>query len=163
MALALFGITHTVVHDNYFPALAAFSGSSKPTSTAIGTMIDEAAGVLGARLLALGSNPTTISTDAGATYPFAYQWCRRYVSLDAAVRVFRAMAGGGPVPEEWLAELERMLKALDTLGLSALGDAPAPTQDSRGPFTHIATHGLDTGDEADMSDAVPVFRVKDDL
>jgi hypothetical protein len=161
MALALFSVTHTTVHDQYFPSLAAFSGSTRPTSTAVGAMVDEAAGVLGARLLSLGSNPVTISVDAGATYPNAYQWCKRFVGLHTAVAAFRAMSGGGKVPEEWTSDLERMLDALDEMGLLALGDAPTPAQDTRGPFDHIKTHGIDVG--TSVSDLVPDFTMDDEL
>lgn len=161
MALALFGVTHTTVHDQFFPSLAVFSGSTKPTSSAVSAMVDENAGVLGARLLSLGSNPATISAGAGVTYPNAYQWCRRYISTGAAVQAYRAMAGGGKVPEEWLSDLERMNDALDEMGLLALGDAPTPSQSVMGPYDHIKTHGLDVGTES--SDLVPDFGMDDEL
>ena len=77
MAVAVFSIVHGDVTAHYFPALAAFGTTTKPTAVAVGEMITDAAAVLGARLARLGLAVATVSTDAGATYPLAYGWIRK--------------------------------------------------------------------------------------
>jgi len=163
MAVAVFGIAHSDVKAHYFPSLAAFASGTNPTSTAVGEMITDAAAVIGARLARLGLAVATVSTDAGATYPLAYAWIRKYIRTAAGIAAFRAMMGAGAAPKEWTDELVRLEAELEESGLTALGDAPEPAQDAQGPRTHIENHSLDTGDEDDISDAIPPFRMNDEL
>lgn len=163
MAVPIFAITQTQVHDHYFPSLAAFGTGTVPTTATVLEMINSAAAVIGGRLARRGLPPATVSADAGATYPLAYAWVQRYIRLHSAIAAYQAMAGGGTVPENWKLEIAGMERELEDLGLDCLGDAPAPAQDSDGPRTHIQNHGLDTGDDLDISDAIPPFRMGDKL
>lgn len=160
MALALFGITHSDVRAHFFPSRAAFDGSSKPTSTAVGQMIDAAAAELAGRLAA---QSVTASELDSSGEPNAYAWCQDYVRLGAAIRVMEAMAGAGAVPKFWRDELTAKQTALEKYGSVILGDAPTPSEPSQGPRSHIGNHDLDTGDEDLISDVVPRFRRSDAL
>ena len=163
MSVPVFGITQTQIRDHYFPSLSAFSTSTIPTTATVLEMVSSAAAVIGGRMARRGLAPAAFSADAGATYPLAYAWVQRYIRLHAAIAAYQAMAGGGAVPEAWKNELAGMEKEFEDLGLDALGDAPSPSLDSDGPRSHIGTHGLDTGDDLDRSDAVPRFRKGDAL
>ena len=163
MAVPVFGLAHSDIRAHYFPTLAAFGTSTTPTATAVGEMITDAAAVLGGRLARRGLSVSALSADAGATYPLAYAWCRKFIRTMAGVGAYRALMGGGAVPDAWALELARMERELEEFGLSALGDAPAPAQDAQGPRSHIANHSLDTGDSQDISDAIPRFRKSDAL
>lgn len=163
MPVPVFAQTHTTVHDHFFPSLAAFSGSTKPTSTIVGEMVTAEAARLYGALAAVSVSASTISTDAGTTYPAAYAWCQDTVRLGAAIRVMQAIAGAGAVPKAWTEELEKRYKLLEEKGYLALGDAPSPSESVSGPRSHVTVHDLDTGDEADMSTAEPKFRRDDSL
>lgn len=165
MAISIFGVGHENVHSEYFPSLISFSGSTKPTATTVGTMIEkEAARLLGA-LAAAGVDGDTISADAGATYPSSYAWCQDTITLGVAIRVMRAIAGDGAVPKYWQETLESRYEMLKESGGVVLGgDAPGGSSTgATGPRSHISEHDLDTGDEALISNAVPRFRRSDDL
>lgn len=161
MAVPVFGLTHTDVRSAYFPSLAAFGASTKPTSTEVGNFIERASADLFGRLVVEGVTPATISTDAGVTYPAAYEWSQDYILLGAAIRTITAQAGAGAVPKAWREELDSMRTRLDDFGYLALGDAPAPSVQSEGPRSHGLEHSLDTGDVDDMSDLIPPFRKSD--
>jgi hypothetical protein len=162
MGLAIFAVTHAEVRSHYFPSLAAFASGTKPTSTAVGQMIDEAAARLAGALAAEGITAAVISADAGASYPNAYALCQSVMLQDAGIRVMQSIAGAGAVPKEWRSEVEAFYERLDERGYVALADAPAPALNANGPRSHIIDLGLYTGDTADESDAVPRFR-RDDM
>lgn len=162
MAVSVFGITYTGVRNHYFPSLADFGASTKPTATSVTEMIDREAARLTGALSAADVAAATIS-DAPATYPAAYAWCQDTIALGAAIRVMRAISGEGAVPTKWREELESRYATLRKNGAVTLGDAPAPAQLTAGPRTHISNHSLDTGDTDDISDVIPVFRRDDAL
>jgi len=163
MTVPVFGINAASIRSHYFPSLAAFSVSTKPTDTTVGEMIDREAGRLVGALKAVSVVASTISADAGATYPSAYAWCQDTIAIGAAIRVMRAISGEGAVPSLWREAIEAKYKYLAEKGWVVLGDAPQPSQSVTGPRTHIGNHALDTGDESDISDVVPRFRRSDAL
>jgi hypothetical protein len=160
MALSLFGITYSNVRAHFFPSLADFSGSTKPTSTAVGEMIDSAAADLNGRLAAVGVTAADLDSSGE---PAAYAWCKDYVRLASAIRVCEALTGAGQVPKFWREELKAKQDALEKYGHTVLGDAPTPDQLSAGPRSHLTNHDLDTGEETLISDAIPRFRRDDEL
>jgi hypothetical protein len=163
MAISVFGVTHTKVHDHHFPQVAAFSTASKPTATIVGEMVDEEAAKCAGALRAEGIEPATISA-AQATYPEAYAWCAETIKLGAALRAIGAMSGQNPeIAKTWKLALDERYEDLDARGWVALGDAPAPSQDANGPRTFIDSLSLDTGDTDDDSDLEPTFRRSDSL
>lgn len=159
MAIALFGLTHTSVRDHFFPARAAFSASTKPTSSAVGEMIDGAAAELAGLLAA--QNITASDLDS-TNEPNAYAWCQDFVRLRAAIRVQESIAGAGSVPQFWRDEITNKTTMLEKYGSTLLIDVAQPTAPTRGPRSHVTNHDLDTGDEDLISDAVPRFR-RDDV
>lgn len=162
MAIATFGVTYTTVHDYHFPQTANFSTASKPTATTVTGLVEDGAAELAGKMRAEGLAPSTID-GAEATYPEAYRIAARYVRLHAAIACLRAGATADPeVARAWKKELEELRTAIEERGYLAFGDAPAPAQNANGPRTYIAELGLDTGDDADASSAIPTFR-KDDL
>lgn len=161
MAIQTFDVTHTSVHDHYFPSLAAFGAGTKPTSTIVGEMVNAESAKLAGALLAVGLSATTINNSS--TYPNAHAWCAETIRLGAAIRVMTAIAGAGAVPEAWKEDLAARYKTLSELGYVALGDAPAAADEANGPRSHISEHDLDTGDEDLISDVIPVFRRSDML
>jgi len=159
MAVSTFAVVYGDIQSLYFPSSAAFSGSTKPTSTSVTTMISQSAARVAGALKAVGLSAATLSTDAGATYPAAYASCQHVIMMGAAIAVYRAMAG--QLPTGLLEEYEAWFTRLSELGAEALGDAPVP---SNLPFrSHVVTDDLDTGDVEDSSDAVPEFRASDKL
>jgi hypothetical protein len=163
MSVSTFGVTYTTVQTHFFPSLAVFSGSTKPTSTTVTDMVTLEAARLTGALRAAGITAATISDDAGTTYPAAYAWCQDAITWGTAIRVMRAISGEGAVPTRWHETLKEMYEALAEKGWVVLGDAPAPSQSITGPRSHISNHSLDTGDTADISDMVPRFRRDDEL
>jgi hypothetical protein len=161
MPVPTFAIVHGDVRNHYFPNRIDFSGSTKPTSTTVGQMIDAEAARLSGALAAIDVSASTLSTDAGATYPASYAWCQDTIRLGAAVRVFFALSGAGPVYDAWRADLDARYKDLEDNGHSALGDAPQPAQ--LGPRSHVSSNDLDRGDLELMSDAIPRFRKSDEM
>lgn len=124
-------------------------------------MIEAEAARLAGALSAIDVSASSISADAGATYPSAYAWCKDTIRLGAAVRVLQAISGAGSVPEFWVSQLEARYRSLAVDGFSALGDAPRPSQ--LGPRSHVSTHDLSRGDLDLLSDVVPSFRKNDEL
>lgn len=163
MAIPRFGVTDSEVRDFYFPQLAAFSSSTTPTDSTVDGMVNAEAAILAGRLASKDISSSTIDTDAGATYPIAYAWCADTVRLGVAVRAAQAMAGFGPNAEAWSKELAARYEQLDKYGYSILGDAVAPSEEPNGPRWHVGNHSLDTGNESDISDAIPRFRRDDEL
>lgn len=163
MALPTFAVTHSGVHDHYFPGWNVFGAGTVPTSTTVGEMVTAEAGRVFGALLNEGISAATISDDLGVTYPAAYAQCQSAIRLGAAIRVMQAVSGAGAVPEHWRTELEAFYKRLDELGYLALGDAPAPAQNSDGPRWHGQNHDLDTGDDTLLSSLEPKFRRDDEL
>jgi hypothetical protein len=163
MAIPVFGLTHTSVHDHYFPSLVAFSASTKPTATIVGEMITNVAAELIGRLAAVHVTGATISTDAGATYPSAYAWCATYIRQGAAIAVMEAIAGAGAVPEAWQKVQDQRNKDLKEFGYLILGDAPAPSEQASGPRSHGTHNNLTADSSEDMSSMVPIFRRSDKL
>jgi hypothetical protein len=160
VSVYIFGVTYTTVHDHYFPSRTDFSGSTKPTSTVVADMVNAAGADLTGRLTAAGVSAAGLTSSTAAYY----YWCADYVRLATAIRVMEAMAGAGAVPEFWRNELNLKRYDLSTNGAAALGDATAPSDGGgAGPRSHVTAHSLDTGDEADISDAVPRFRRSDQL
>lgn len=163
MAVATFAVVHGDVQAHYFPQLAAFGAATDPTSTAVGQMISAEAAVLAGRLAAQSVSASVLSADAGATYSNAYAWCQDTIRLGAALRVSWAMAGGNPSAEAWEKELEQRYADLAKHGYVILGDAPEPSEEPNGPRWHVGNHSLDTGEDDDISDAIPRFRRDDEL
>jgi len=159
MPVSIFSIEHADISAHYFPSRTAFSASTKPTAAAVGEMIEAESARLAGALSAIDVSASTLSTDAGASYPAAYEWCRDTIRLGAAIRVMQAIAGAGAVPEFWVTQLEARYKALADNGFSALGDAPRPSQ--LGPRSHVSAHDLDRGDLDLLSDVIPPFRKND--
>lgn len=161
MPVPVFGVTHAAIRSHYFPSRNAFDANSKPTATAVGEMIDAEAARLSGALSAIDVSASTISTDAGSTYPSAYAWCQDTIRLGAAIRVMFAIAGAGSVPDFWVEQLEARYTALAEFGFSVLGDAPRP--DQLGPRSHVSEHDLDRGDLDLLSDVIPRFRKSDEM
>lgn len=159
MPVSIFSIEHADISAHYFPSRTAFGAGTKPTATAVGEMIDAEAARLAGALAVKGMSASTISTDAGTTYPAAYEWCRDTIRLGAAIRVLFAVSGAGPVYAAWKKDLEARYQLVLDFGHSALGDAPAPSQLS--PRSHVSEHGLDRGDLDLLSDVIPAFRKND--
>jgi hypothetical protein len=162
MAISTFGVTYTSVRAHHFPQMAGnFSTASNPTAATVTEMIAGEAAYLTGKLAAEGLTAATIEA---ATSSAAYAWCADAVRLGAAVRAIRAMSGQDPkVAEAWAAELKARYKELSAQGGVVFGDAALPDEDPNGPRDWISAHGLDTGEEADISDAVPRFRRDDQL
>lgn len=161
MAITVFGVTGAKVAAHHFPQISAFSTASKPTLATVGEMIDDSGARLGGALRAEGVTPSSITS---ADYPEAYAWCAETVRLGAALSALMAMTGQSPeVAKAWEKKLEARYEDLNDRGHLALGDAPAPTEGSNGPRSHISNHSLDTGDASDISDAIPRFRRDDAL
>jgi hypothetical protein len=163
MAVATFGVGAADVRDEYFPSLAVFSASTKPSSGAVLKFIQGEGAKLYGALAAKGVSASTIISDAGSSYPNAYAWCQATVSLGAAIRVMQAIAGFGAVPSAWFDLLKQRYESLSQMGYLALGDAPGPEDVANGPRSHISNHDLDTGDEDLISTVVPKFRRDDKL
>jgi len=162
MSITVFGVTAQSIRDHHFPQLEAqaFSAYSRPTSTAVGEMVDEAAAELAGKLAA---EDITAADITSGDYPVAYAWCRATVRLSAALRVLRAMANQDPeVAKAWQTQLDARYAELAAMGAVALGDAPLPSQPSNGPRSHVSAYSLDTGDDEDLSTLEPKFR-RDDL
>lgn len=162
MTVSIFAVTYSKVRAHYFPQLSDFSGSTNPTSTTVGEMIDAEGARLAGALSKVGVSASTVSADAGATYPAAYAWCQDTLRLGAAVRVARAMSGTSAVSERWQTELDGRYEDLLDNGAVALGDAPT-TAAASGPRSHIHRLGLDVGDDADASPLDTKFRRSDQL
>lgn len=162
MPITLFGITATKVRDHHFPQIGAFSTATKPTATAVGEMIDEAAADLAGALSQQGLSAADLTQNA---YPAAYAWCAKTVRLAAAIAVMRGSSTANPeVAKAWEKELRERYKELEDKGYLALGDAPAPAADEANfVITHLGRHGLDTGDEDNISELEPVFRRDDQI
>ncbi len=162
MAIELFGIDSTDVRDLYFPN-ASFSAISKPTATAVGVYINEEAARLGAKLRAKDLDPEEIGD---TTTSEAYAICAGVVAKAAAIRVMEVITAGRN--EDLFARLRKEVAEfydeLSTDGATLLGSGvTAPEDEVDGPNTHIDANDLDTGDSADMSDVIPVFRRSDYL
>lgn len=164
MSIPIYGVTAAKVRSHHFPQLSGgFSVNSNPTAATVTEMVDDAGADLAGKLAAKGVTAATIH-NAPVTYPIAYAWCAKTVRLAAAIEVFASMSGQDPaIRQAWKKELKARLDDLNERGYLALGDAPSPTQPANGPRSYVATLGLDTGDTADDSAAVPRFRRDDKL
>lgn len=160
MAVNEFGVTQQTVAQIHFPMWPAFSTSSKPTSTIVGTMITESAGVLAAKLYA--ETITTITDSASAAYLMCSEQLRRMVAL----KVLKASTQQDPELAKALqAEIDAWFAGLASGGGTFLGNEALQTGDSDpdGPTSHISEFGLTTDDADDMSTTVPRLRRDDSL
>lgn len=162
MAVSTFGVTYSAVKNHHFPQLGGdFSTTTKPTATTVGEMIDAEAADLEGALLAKDLVASTLDDDTASA---AYKWCAETIRLGAAVRALQAMLTADPeVVKAWQAKLNARYKKLEDKGGIVLGIAEDASDLSSGPRSHITTHSLDTGDDQDISDVVPVFRRNDPL
>ena len=160
MAVNEFGVTQQTVAAIHFPMWPAFSTSSKPTSTIVGTMITESAGVLTARLY--GETITTITDTASAAYLMCAEQLRRMVAL----KVLKASTQQDPELAKALqAEIDAWFAGLSAGGGTFLGNDALQTgaSDPDGPTSHISEYGLETDSAADMSTTIPRLRRDDAL
>lgn len=160
MAVNEFGVTQQTVASIHFPMWPAFSTSSKPTSTIVGTMITESAGVLAAKLY--GESITTITDTASAAYLMCSEQLRRMVAL----KVLKASTQQDPeLAKSLLSEIDAWFAGLSAGAGTFLGDSTLQTSASPpdGPTSHISEYDLETDVAENMSTVVPRLRRDDAL
>lgn len=161
MSVSVFGVTHTTVRGQYFPAIGSFTANTNPTSTVVASIIDQKAASLEAALAQENISTASITDSASAPY----LWCQETLSLMVAVRLLQIITGVDPeVAKSWREELKARLDLLDERGAIALGDVSLDTGNSpaNGATTHISHFSLDLPESDDLSSLEPLFR-KDDL
>jgi hypothetical protein len=163
VALTTFGVTPAIVRQQHFPHRSDFSTVSNPTTATVTVFINQAAADVQGWLLKESIDAASITDSATAPYVK----CAEAVTLRAAIKVQRAATNDDPAIAKALeAELKAWRKALEDDGATFLGDdslGDGSNSDPDGPTTHISELDLDTGDDADASDVVPVLRRSDDL
>lgn len=156
MSVEVFGVTHAKVQTNYFPGRSGgFTTSSTPTSSVITDFVQEEAGLLAGRLLKKGVTVAAVisgvTEGTSSTWTAAYVWCRKFVTLAAAIRVLSVTtSGAADGSSKWGERLDAMLEVLDRDGAAALGDEGLDGSASgpAGPSGYIDELSLDVGDEA---------------
>lgn len=161
MSINTFGVTATKVRAHHFAQLQSeFSSTSNPTATTVAEMISAAASELGGKLRAVGVTPSGITDTASE----AYAWAAETVRMATAVRILSVMLGQeAPVTKSLRASLEERYDELADRGYLALGDSAAPSENAKGPRSHLRNHNIDVGDSADISDIPTRFRRSDPL
>ncbi|MBL8909868.1 MAG: hypothetical protein JNM17_04100 [Archangium sp.] len=160
MALQTFSVTAESVRKHHFPQADAFSTTSRPSEATVLEAIDEEAGKLAGKLNTEG---VTVADDATKA---AFVSCRAQLRMMVALRIARDMTGVDPeLSRAWKKEVIEWFLALEESNADALGDGAsnATELEPDGPTDHIQTLNLDTGNDDDASDLIPVLRRKDDL
>lgn len=163
MALNLFGVTAATVARNHFPNVT-FSGSSRPTDTAVGDMINDVAAEVCALLLEKGIPQDQIfAAGPSGAYPVSFQRIQSAIRKGTAVKAAPSVQQkDAQLVQLWSGEYKAFLFAVRTNGYLALGDAPAPAESDVGPRSHIDNLGLTTTDPNVSPDVIPPFH-KDDM
>jgi hypothetical protein len=162
MAVETFGVTAAMVQRHYFPTFTTWSGSTIPTTTAVGEMIDAAGGRLTGALL--NESIPVGGITAGTA---AYAACQDVMRMLTARRVLECITGVNPALAQRLdQEIAAWFKSFDESGATFLGDddlGSLSESDPDGPTHHIDEYVLPVStDNAEASDATLPFR-KDDL
>lgn len=162
MAVNTFGVTPQTVRQRWFPHRDDFSASSPQTSAAVTVAINEHAAVLEGWLL----KEAIAAADIDDTASAAYLQCARVLKMMVALELLQTSTGGDPELAKALEKaIAKWREALEEDGATFLGDDSLTTSasDPDGPTTHIDEYDLDTGDDADASDVIPVLRRSDEL
>lgn len=163
VAVTTFSVTHDTVRTEHFPHWNAFSATTKPTSTQVGTYVTEEAADLGGYLALKSIAASGIDSSAN---PNGFAWCQKTLKLMVAVRVAKAATASNPELAKTLQdEVNARLSSLDKHGATLLVDVTASTSGNpaEGPTTHISTYSLTVDDSSDMSTTVPRLRRDDSL
>jgi hypothetical protein len=159
--VGVFGVVADDVRRHYFPALALYDATTSPTETTVDEMIAAAT----AKLLGkLALKSITIENDSSLR---AYKWCADTVRLHVATRIPPTVSGVDPEEHNrWKAELKERYTDLSEGGADVLGEgatASASSTEPEGPVEFLTELGIDTGDAADASSAIPRLRYDDEL
>jgi hypothetical protein len=162
VAVNTFGVTYSTVQSLWLPQIPGFSALTKPTSTAVTTMVSQAAAELEGKLYGEDITASSITDTASA----AYIMCSEQLGRMTALRVLKVLSQQFPeLAKEYARQAKAWFDELAAKGGTFLGNDDLQTGDSDpdGPTTHISQYGLTTDSAASMSTTIPRLRRDDDL
>ncbi|MCC7060738.1 MAG: hypothetical protein IT508_10960 [Burkholderiaceae bacterium] len=157
----VYGVTHTTIREEFFPAAAPFNATTRPTDTTATRIISRVSASLDAALLAVGV--TSADIDAVGE-PVSYAWLADTLSLGVAARLAGVGALGveADAVKRWASEFDARLRSISDNADGVIPDA-VPTGASGSIRSHVATYGLADDDAADMPTTNgPLFTVNDE-
>lgn len=90
MAYSAFSVTATLLQSDVFPTYPAFSATTQPTSTAVGTIIQRRAALVCGYVDALGLDASAIDSTGE---PLSFYFLQRLVLVGSAIDVAAAFTG----------------------------------------------------------------------
>jgi hypothetical protein len=163
VTVAIFDVVADDVRKEHFAYLPPWDTTTSPTEDTVTNLIRSAAAKLSGKL-ALKSIDATSITDIDTP---AFIWCADTIKLDVATCIPPTVSGLDP--EEYRRrrdELKERYTDLSEGGADVLGEgatASASSTEPEGPVEFLTELGIDTGDAADASSAIPRLRYDDEL
>lgn len=163
MAIEEFCVLPSVIRDEYFTWLDAFSATTSPSDSTVENVITKQAAILHGRLLLEGIAAATIAGDDESP---AYVMCADIVAKMTAVAIAQNMTGvNSEMLKTWRADVDAWFEGLNVGGGAYLGNAALATGSAPadGPTTHINHFNLSTSVGTTPSSIDPIFTRDDKL